>query len=38
MVFSDNEIPNERNHYTFIAAVCIDSVIKIDKKTILKFI
>ena len=37
-VFSDNEIPKERNHYTCIAAICIDSAIKIDKKFILKFI
>ena len=37
-VFSDNEIPKERNHYTCIAAICIDSAIKIDKKSILKFI
>ena len=31
-VFSDNEIPKERNHYTCIAAINIDSVMKIDKK------
>ena len=31
-VFSDNEIPKERNHYICIAAICIDSVMKIDKK------
>ena len=37
-IFPDNEIPKERNHYTCIAAICIDSVIKIDKKTIHKFI
>ena len=37
--FSDNEIPKERNHYyTCIAAINIASVMKIDKKTILKFI
>ena len=30
--FSENEIPKERNHYTCIAAVCIDSVLKIEKK------
>ena len=23
-VFSDNEIPKERNHYTCIAAICIE--------------
>ena len=31
-LFSDNEIPKERNHYTCIAAICIDSVLKVDKK------
>ena len=31
-VFSDNEIPKERNHYICIAAICIDSIMKIDKK------
>ena len=31
-LFSGNEIPKERNHYTCIAAICIDSVLKIDKK------
>ena len=30
--FSDNEIPRERNHYTCIAAMCVDSVMKIDQK------
>ena len=30
--FSDNEIPKERNHYTCIAAIIIDSVMKVDKK------
>ena len=30
--FSNNEIPKERNHYTCIAAICIDSVMKLDKK------
>ena len=38
-VFSDNEIQKERNHYICIAAINIDSVMKIDtKKTTLKFI
>ena len=39
--FSDHTIPKERVHYICIAAINIDSVIKIDKKkkkTILKFI
>ena len=31
-LFSGNEIPKERNHYTCIAAICIDSVLKEDKK------
>ena len=31
-VFSDNEIPKERNHCTRIAVINIDSVMKIDKK------
>ena len=32
-LFSGNEIPKERNHYAFcIAAICIDSVLKVDKK------
>ena len=36
-IFSDNEIPKEKNHYICIAAICIDSIMKIDKETILKF-
>ena len=31
-LFSGNEILRERNHYICIAAVCIDSVLKIEKK------
>ena len=31
-LFSGNEIPKERNHYICIAAICIDSVLKVDKK------
>ena len=31
-VFSDNKIPKEVIHCNCIAAICIDSVIKIDKK------
>ena len=30
--FSRNEIPKENNNYTCIAAICIDSVLKLDKK------
>ena len=31
-IFSDNLIPKERNHYTCIAAIFIDSVTQIEKK------
>ena len=31
-LFSGNVIPKERNHYICIAAICIDSVLKVDKK------
>ena len=30
--FSGNEIPKERNHYICIAAICIESLLKIGKK------
>ena len=30
--FSGNEISKERNHYICIAAICIDYVLKVDKK------
>ena len=30
--FSENEIPKERNHYICIAAICIDSMLRIEKK------
>ena len=30
--FSENEILKERNHYICIAAICIDSVLRIEKK------
>ena len=30
--FSGNEIPKERNHYICIAAILIDSVLRVDKK------
>ena len=36
-VFIDNKIPKEKNNYICIAAICIDSIMKIDKKIILKF-
>ena len=36
-LFSGNEIPTERNQYICIAAICIDSVLRIEKKNILKF-
>ena len=31
-LFSGNEIPEESNHYICIAAICIDSVLKVDMK------
>ena len=31
-LFSGNKIPKERNHYICIAAICTDSVLKVDKK------
>ena len=31
-VYSDNEIPKERNNCICIAAICVDSALKIDKK------
>ena len=31
-LFSDNEFPKERNHYICIAAICIESVLRVDKK------
>ena len=36
-LFSGNEIPREKNHYISIVAIYIDSVLKTDKKIILKF-
>ena len=30
--FTDNEIPKENTHCSCIAAICIDSVIKLEKK------
>ena len=32
ILFSDNKIPKEGNHYICIAAICVDSVLKKDKK------
>ena len=32
-LFSGNEIPKERNHYICITAICINSVLRIYKKT-----
>ena len=32
-LFSGNKIPKERNHDIFIAAICVDSVLKIDEKS-----
>ena len=31
-LFSGNKIPKERNHYICIAAICIDSVLRVYKK------
>ena len=31
-LFSGNEIPNERIHYVCISAICVDSVLRVDKK------
>ena len=31
-LFSGNEIPKERNHYICFAAICIDSVLRVEKK------
>ena len=30
--FTENEIPKENTHYSCIAAICIDSVIKLEKE------
>ena len=35
-LFSDNEIPIEKNHYICIAAICIDSVLRVGKKNYLQ--
>ena len=32
ILFSGNEIPKERNHHICIAAICIDSVLRVGKK------
>ena len=31
-LFSNNRVPKEKNHYICIAAVCVDSVLKIEGK------
>ena len=36
--FTNDIIPMEKNHYTCISAIDIDSVLKIEKKHIIKFI
>ena len=36
--FLGNDMPKENMHYTCIASITIDSVLKIDKKIIRKFI
>ena len=30
--FSDNRIPKEKTHYSFIAAICIDFVLKLNEE------
>ena len=37
-IFTANKIPKESIHYICIAAINIESIMRIDKKTILKFI
>ena len=37
-LLSGNEIPKKRIHYVCISAICIDSVLRRDKKIILRFI
>ena len=37
-LFSNNKVPKEKNHCISIAAVCIDSVLKIEGKVILNCI
>ena len=32
-LFSGNETPKERNHYICIAAICVDSVLNVGKKS-----
>ena len=36
--FTDNVVPIEKNHYICISAIDIDSVLKIEKRAILKLI
>ena len=36
--FTDDEIPKEKTHYLCIAAICIDSVLKLDEKVFFKCI
>ena len=31
-LFSGNEIPKDKNHYICTATICIDSVLRVDKK------
>ena len=35
-LFSGNKIPKEKTHYICISAICIDSVLKKDKKNYLQ--
>ena len=36
--FLGNEVPKENMHYTCIACIAIDSVMRMDKKTIRRFV
>ena len=31
-IFSDNKIPKQKTHYSCIAAICIDSVLKLNEE------
>ena len=33
-LFSEDKIPKDRNHYTCIAAICIDSILRIDEENL----
>ena len=37
-LFSGDETPKEKNHYVYISAFCIDSILRVDKKNYPQFI